>query len=58
MNKDEEIDFGRMLANIVVASDELWLDIKLVKKEDTEYKSLTKDQYIISVLPDNKFGIY
>ena len=58
MNKDEEIDFGRMLANIVVASDELWLDIKLEKKEDTEYKSLTKDQYIISVLPDNKFGIY
>lgn len=58
MNKDEEIDIGRMLANIVTASDELWFDIKFVRKENTEYKSLTKDQYIISILPDNKFGIY
>lgn len=58
MNRDDEIDFGRMLANIVTASDELWLDIKLEKKENTEYKSLTKDQYVISVLPDNKIGIY
>ena len=57
MSGYEEMDIGGLLANIYTASDELWLDLKIVKKEDVSYKTMNYERYITSIVPNDEFGI-
>lgn len=49
-NKHNEINFGIMLANIMVAAEEIWVDVDLIKLNNITHKSLPNNQYVISVL--------
>lgn len=50
MNKWEEINFGIMFANLMVASEELWLDVDLIKLENISQKNFPNNQYILSAV--------
>ena len=46
----EEQNFGGMLANILVAADELWLDVDLIRLENISQKNFSKSQYVLSAV--------
>ena len=46
----EEINFGVMFANMMVAADELWLDLDLIRLEDISQKNYPRSQYILSAV--------
>ncbi|MEE3420970.1 MAG: nitroreductase family protein [Lachnospiraceae bacterium] len=46
----EEFNFGVMFANIMVASEELWLDVDLIRLEDISQKSFHSSQYVLSAV--------
>lgn len=46
----EEFNFGVMFANIMVASEELWLDVDLIRLEDISQKSFHNSQYVLSAV--------
>lgn len=48
--KWEEFDFGVMFAHIAVASDELWLDVDLIRLENIVQKSFKSSQYVLSAI--------
>ena len=45
----EEVNAGVMLANVLVAAEELWLDIDLVKQADLSKKDSDRKQYVLSI---------
>lgn len=50
MTPREELEFGIMLANVQVASEELWLDVDLIKLENIEQKNFPNNQYVLSAV--------
>jgi len=48
--KYNELNFGIMLANVMVASEELWIDVDLIKINNITHKTIPNNQYVISIL--------
>lgn len=48
--KYNEFDFGVMLANIMVAAEQLWVDIDLIKLDNITHMELPNNRYVISIL--------
>ena len=48
--KWEELDFGVMFSHIAVASDELWLDVDLIRLENISQKNFRNNQYVLSAV--------
>ncbi len=46
----DEFDFGVMFSHISVASDELWLDVDLIRLENISQKSFRVSQYVLSAI--------
>ena len=46
------IDMGIMLANLMIAAEELWVDVKLTKSDSIKSKSLQNNEYLLTVLID------
>ena len=49
-HKWEEVDFGILFANIMIAAEELWLDVDLIRLENLTQKSFPSSQYVISAV--------
>lgn len=49
-HKQSELEFGILLANVMVAADELWVEVDLIKLNNITHKALPNNQYMISVL--------
>lgn len=50
MSKWDMFHVGVMLANIIIAADELWIDIKMEYLEAMANKSVPNNEYVMSVL--------
>lgn len=48
--KWDEFDFGVMFSHIAVASDELWLDVDLIRLENISQKNFRNNQYVLSAI--------
>lgn len=48
--KQQELEFGIMLAHIMIAAEEIWIETDLIRLENISHKSLPNNQYVISVL--------
>ena len=46
----EELDLGGMLAHIMIAAEELWLDMDLIRLENLSQKSFPNNQYVLSAI--------
>jgi len=44
------IDIGIMLANMLIAAEELWLDVKLAKSDSVMNKSFQNNEYVLTLL--------
>lgn len=52
LDKLKMIDIGIMLANMMIAAEELWVDVKLTKSEALMSKSLQNNEYVFTLLID------
>lgn len=50
LNKHDEFNFGVMLANVMEAAEELWIDVELIKLDNITHIELPNNQYVISAL--------
>lgn len=50
LNQLKMIDMGIMLANLLIASEELWIDISLSKIEAIKHKRFQNNEYIMTIL--------
>lgn len=50
LNRFTEVNFGIMLANVVVAAEEAWVDLDLIKLNNITHKTIPNNQYVISIL--------
>ena len=50
LNPFTELNFGIMLANVMVAAEEVWVDLDLIKLNNITHKSIPNNQYVISIL--------
>lgn len=48
--KWEEFDFGVMFAHIAIVSDELWLEVDLIRPENIVQKSFNSSHYVLSAV--------
>lgn len=48
--KYTELNLGIMFANIMIAAEEIWVDLDLIKLNNITHKSLPNNQYILSIL--------
>ena len=48
--KWDGFDFGIMFSHIAVASDELWLDVDLIRLDNISQKSFRVNQYVLSAI--------
>lgn len=48
--KHNEFDFGVMISNIMVAAEQIWVDVDLIKLDNITHISLPNNQYVISIL--------
>ena len=46
----DEFNFGIMFSHICIASEELWLDVDLIRLEDISQKSFRTNQYVLSAV--------
>lgn len=46
----EEVNFGILLANMMVTAEELWLDVDLIRLENLTQKSFPSSQYVLSAV--------
>lgn len=49
MDKTKMIDMGIMMANLMIAAEELWVDVKLTESESMMNKSFKKNEYVLTV---------
>lgn len=49
--KFNEFNFGVMFAHIMVAAEEIWADVDLIKLENINHKTIPNNQYVLSILP-------
>lgn len=50
LNSHDEFNFGVMLANVMEAAEELWIDVELIKLDNITHIDLPNNQYVISVI--------
>lgn len=50
LDKIKMIDIGIALANMMIAAEELWLDVKLTKSDTIKSKSLQNNEYVLTIL--------
>jgi len=50
MNKMKMIDMGVMMANLMIAAEELWIDVKVTKSDAIKSKSFPNNEYVLTVL--------
>ena len=48
--KYTEFNFGVMFANVMVAAEELWVDVDLIRLGNITHMSLPNNQYVLSIL--------
>ena len=46
----DEFNFGVMFSHIAVASEELWLDVDLIRLENISQKNIRSNQYVLSAI--------
>ncbi|MCR5294761.1 MAG: nitroreductase family protein [Lachnospiraceae bacterium] len=46
----DEFSFGTMFSHIMIAADELWLDVDLIRLENISQKDFKKSQYVLSAV--------
>lgn len=46
----EEQNFGGMLANILVAAEELWVDVDMIRLENISQKNFPNNRYVLSAV--------
>ena len=46
----DEFNFGVMFAHIAIASEELWLDVDLIRLENISQKNFKSNQYVLSAI--------
>lgn len=44
------MNFGIMFANMMVAAEELWLDVDLIRLGDISQKNFSNNQYVLSAI--------
>lgn len=52
MDKMKMIDMGIMMANLLIAAEELWIDVKLTRSDSMMNKSLRSNEYVLTILID------
>lgn len=50
LKKWDEVNFGIMFANLMVAAEEMWLDVDLIRLEDISQKNFPNSQYVLSAI--------
>lgn len=50
LGKFNEFNFGVMFAHVLVASDEIWADVDLIKLDNITHKTIPNNQYVLSIL--------
>ncbi|NLY49177.1 MAG: hypothetical protein GX059_09190 [Clostridiales bacterium] len=50
LDRIKMIDMGIMLANLLIAAEELWIDVKLAKSETLMNKQFEKNKYVTTAL--------
>lgn len=50
LNKYDEFNFGVMLANVMEAAEELWIDVEMIKLDNITHIELPNNRYVISVI--------
>ena len=50
LRKWDEVNFGIMFANMMVAAEELWLDVDLIRLGDISQKNFPNNQYVLSAI--------
>lgn len=48
--KWDEMNFGIMFANMMVAAEELWLEVDLIRLEEITQKNFSNSQYVLSAI--------
>ena len=48
--KYTEFNFGVLFANVMVAAEELWVDVDLIRLGNITHMSLPNNQYVLSIL--------
>jgi len=46
----QAVNIGIMLANIMVAAEEVWVDLDLIKLNNITHKTIPNNQYVVSIL--------
>ena len=52
----DEFNFGAMFSHIAVASEELWLEIDLIRLDNISQKSFKVNQYVLSAIVQEQSG--
>lgn len=50
LGKWDEINFGIMFANMMVAAEEMWLDVDLIRLEEITQRNFPNNQYVLSAI--------
>ena len=50
LDKLKKIDMGIMLANMMIAAEELWIDVKITKSDSVKSKQLKNNEYLLTLL--------
>lgn len=50
-DRKQELNFGIILANVMVAAEQIWVDIDFIRLENITHMSMPDNQYVLSVLP-------
>ncbi len=50
MSRWDEFNFGVLFSHILIAAEELWLDVDLIRLEDISQKEFKKSQYVLSAV--------
>lgn len=50
LNKFKMVDMGIMLANLLLAAEELWIDVTLTKSDAVKNKPLKNNEYVTTVI--------
>lgn len=54
LSRMTDFDMGIMLANVMVAAEEIWVDLDLVRMDNITHKSFSNNQYLVSILLKEK----
>ena len=50
LSKWNEINFGILFSHMMVAAEELWIDVDLIRLEEITHKQFSNSEYILSAV--------